>query len=172
MVNIKSIEISQYISDKKDKRSHTYYRIEVCTSFNRVFFVDKRYKEFEALHNELKKTTDFESIKHIVEFPKPHFYTSSHKIFEFRRTSLNSYIKNLVQFYRTNYPIELIKFLNLDEATLKIDSFQEFSNKDESLNIPHIGIKSLAPEDIFNSIHNDDYKEDIILRGILKAFYS
>ncbi|RNA36392.1 hypothetical protein BpHYR1_039767 [Brachionus plicatilis] len=52
--NLKSVQINNYIIDKKEKKVHTYYRIELVTKYNRQICVDKRYKEFEALHSETK----------------------------------------------------------------------------------------------------------------------
>jgi len=115
------------------------YTLEIRTD-NLVYYVKKRYKSFELLHNSLKKNSPIPNEKHsfssCVEFPSKQLYTRTHKTFESRRASLDIYVKKLAEYYElaSQLPFDLNKFLELDKqpiskATKKyVDHNERYSN--------------------------------------------
>ncbi|RNA36386.1 hypothetical protein BpHYR1_039761 [Brachionus plicatilis] len=106
----------------------------------------------------LKKCQNFEKVKNEIEFPRSHFYTPSPKTFESRRTSLDFYMKRLIQLLGSQIPIELAKFLNLNEI---LDFDEEFlkrkKNTQETLNMPQISIKDLTSQQVCYSLCKADF---------------
>ena len=169
---LREIQINEYFIDEVNKKPHTFYRIEIKTNSTK-YFVDRRFKEIEHLHNELKKKVH--SSHNFVEFPTKHLYTRSHKTFEQRRVSLDSYINKLVSFYDNDYPIELVKFLKLDELSaseaIQAQKNDLINEQRESMNrLPLIGVKEATLNNVIYSYTNS--KSDVVLRGVLAAFYS
>uniref|UniRef100_UPI00398E5ECB sorting nexin-24-like n=1 Tax=Pristiophorus japonicus TaxID=55135 RepID=UPI00398E5ECB len=104
MIAVRIPSIGQEASGASDK-VHTVFRVEVLTN-GRKHSVDRRYRDFQALHKKLKKTTK------TPDFPPKRGLNRRPKALEQKRTGLEAYLQGLVcdgqQISR-----EILDFLNI-----------------------------------------------------------
>jgi hypothetical protein len=140
----------------------------------------KLKKEFQLNYNNSNNTD------HFVEFPTRHIYTRTVKTFEMRRRALDIYMNKLIDFYEGELPIDLIKFLKLNEkvqnkseddddgdndydSNLIKDSSNEMMGSIKISNIQSIGIREIK---VKNLISENLLKNDIVTTGVINAFFN
>ncbi len=86
-------------------RPYYAYRVEASLGGGKFVRVERRYSQFLALHNELRK------LVRTPEFPPKKLRNTSHKLLEERRAGLEGYLQHLVRL--NPVPTSLLDFLQL-----------------------------------------------------------
>ncbi|XP_067871733.1 sorting nexin-24-like [Heterodontus francisci] len=88
MIQVRIPSIAQEASGESEK-THTVFRVEVLTN-GRKHLVERRYRDFQALHKKLKKMTK------TPDFPPKRGLNRRPKALEQKRTGLEAYLQGLV----------------------------------------------------------------------------
>ncbi|XP_043933419.1 sorting nexin-22 [Protopterus annectens] len=170
--------VGQQVHGESQKK-HTVFKVEVLTN-GRKHVLNKRFKEFRALHRKIKKTCQ------VPEFPPKRLSNWGSKEMEHKRLSLEVYIQGVLA-ENQNVPAEVLEFLSIRQypterkASTFEDSMEELSSLENSFRLMHkpvVGFHSdpfaqssmagtsYSPEGI-----STDYLPDIVVEGVLQGLY-
>ncbi|XP_043536298.1 sorting nexin-24-like [Chiloscyllium plagiosum] len=106
MIQVRIPSIGQGASGDSEK-VHTVFRVEVLNN-GRKHLVDRRYRDFQALHKKLKKTTK------TPDFPSKRGLNRRPKALEQKRSGLEAYLQSLVcECDNWTLSREILDFLNI-----------------------------------------------------------
>ncbi|KAK3799091.1 hypothetical protein RRG08_051370 [Elysia crispata] len=151
------VNVSSFRKVKDEDEAYTAFTVDVWVSgIHHV--IEKRYSEFEKLHQMLKK------VSKTPEFPPKKVLKWNPKVLEQRRVGLDAYFQGLLE--HETIPHALLLFLEADSANNAIEFLQEADQK--TTHQPVIVLDS----SIYLQNKNDDSLPNIITEGVLVGLYS
>ncbi|XP_071964637.1 sorting nexin-24-like isoform X2 [Antedon mediterranea] len=144
---------------EEDEKPYTVYQINVLVG-GRTHFIEKRYREFHALHKQLKKTIE------TPEFPPKKVRQLSNKGLEQRRTLLEGYIQGILD--RDLVPRSLLTFLRVKNfKTASYDSLDDIDQEPISTHQPTMVFET----DPFLSLVMEAELHDSVVEGVRQGLY-
>ncbi|XP_033121788.1 sorting nexin-24-like [Anneissia japonica] len=142
-----------------DEKPYTVYQINVLVG-GRTHILEKRYREFHALHKQLKKTIE------TPEFPPKKVRQLSNKGLEQRRTLLECYIQGILD--RELVPRSLLTFLRVKNfKTASYDSLDDIDQEPVSTHQPTMVFET----DPFLRLAMDVGLHDTVVEGVRQGLY-
>ncbi|XP_078056038.1 sorting nexin-24-like [Mustelus asterias] len=161
MIQIRIPSIGQETSGNSEK-IHTVFRVEVLNN-GRKHLVERRYRDFQALHKKLKKMTK------TPEFPAKRGLNRRPKALEQKRSGLEAYLQGLV-FDDQHLSREILDFLNIKHLPagkqlsvveqLDLQNYRCFSHRVVSFS-----------KDAFAHGNSEDLLPNVTVMGVLQGFY-
>lgn len=149
------VNVSSFRKVKEEDETFTAFTVDVWVcGLHHV--VEKRYSEFEKLHQMLKKVTN------TPEFPPKKVLKWNPKVLEHRRVGLDAYFQGLLEL--ETLPHALLLFLEADSANSAMEFMQEADQK--TTHQPVIVV------DASGFLHDKDSRPNIITEGVLVGLYS
>lgn len=148
MIQVSIPGFRQVVSD--DERPYTVYQINVKVS-GRIHSVDKRYREFHALHKQVKKKFD------TPDFPPKKVRQLSSRGMEHRRVTLEAYLQGLLD--KDSIPKSLLTFLRVKNFRAVSYDHQPVMvfESDPFLNVtpPEGGIPDILADGVRQGLYDD-----------------
>ncbi|GFO36464.1 sorting nexin-24-like [Plakobranchus ocellatus] len=150
------VSVSSFRKIKEEDDSYTAFTVDVWVS-GIHHIIEKRYSEFEKLHQMLKKVTK------TPEFPPKKVLKWNPKVLEQRRQGLDAYFKGLLE--QETIPHALLLFLEADAANYTIDRFMQ-DGEQKTTHQPALVLDSSVYLQKRNSLPN------IVTEGVLVGLYT
>uniref|UniRef100_H3B7C4 Sorting nexin 22 n=1 Tax=Latimeria chalumnae TaxID=7897 RepID=H3B7C4_LATCH len=166
MIEVWIPAVGQEVGDSE--KTHTVFKVEVLIN-GRKHFLEKRYREFHALHKKIKK------VYKVPDFPPKRVPNWRSKVLEQRRQALEAYIQGVLS-RNQSVPKELLVFLNVKQPSagaksISIDQHNNFCFRagGGGLRLFHRPVVGFCKDPyVFPS---SDSLVDIIVDGVLQGFY-
>ncbi|XP_064421873.1 sorting nexin-24 isoform X1 [Latimeria chalumnae] len=164
MIEVWIPAVGQEVGDSE--KTHTVFKVEVLIN-GRKHFLEKRYREFHALHKKIKK------VYKVPDFPPKRVPNWRSKVLEQRRQALEAYIQGVLS-RNQSVPKELLVFLNVKQPSagaksISIECLNELNSMESSLRLFHRPVVGFCKDPyVFPS---SDSLVDIIVDGVLQGFY-
>ncbi|XP_041464610.1 sorting nexin-24-like [Lytechinus variegatus] len=158
MIQVSIPGFRQIVSD--DERPYTVYQINVKVS-GRIHSIDKRYREFHALHKQVKKKFD------TPDFPPKKVRQLSSRGMEQRRVALEAYLQGLLD--KDSIPKSLLTFLHVKNfRAISYDSLDDLDTKETSTHQP---VMSFESDPFLNASPPEGGIPDILTEGVRQGLY-
>lgn len=152
MENQIKVKLNQASNVRVRKNTYTLYEIRVQSNTFFPWLLHKRYREFEALHQQLKHAKSQHSLKGTLpDFP-PKKYTSrfSREVVELRRKQLEQYLQGVLKSPEFAQLPEFLDFLDISENVRSMlgsrSQLPMLENKANSIEASDIGTSHLSTE--------------------------
>ncbi|XP_064421874.1 sorting nexin-22 isoform X2 [Latimeria chalumnae] len=132
MIEVWIPAVGQEVGDSE--KTHTVFKVEVLIN-GRKHFLEKRYREFHALHKKIKK------VYKVPDFPPKRVPNWRSKVLEQRRQALEAYIQGVLS-RNQSVPKELLVFLNVKQPSagaksISIECLNELNSMESRFSSGH-----------------------------------